>query len=411
MDACIQVNKEKKVIIPYKKLPIYQLFCEQLGFQTQWDHQERVLQLTSRLEGKKIYLVIESNDVFTTILENIKSSLKQFGIDLVVLSSNSSSPRDGEIVIHLKCNYNNSTPLPRFSILHSSGFKGKSWAMAFQLECKRNNFPIKIRSGKKSSVPSLELSCKLPECTETDKQLQENITLFFISALFRGLTKDNLSTLIPFLSLETMQLLFQIQQNTISSEATLETTEKKQSPSLNTENSDKNNHLVPAKQDPSTPPFRLEVYFDYQVFVPTSEDDTYLILGNMYLKNTGIMTLANPHICFQVTPPGKIQLKGQIVPPSLVDTVGVQGFNGNSAVGWRYLEDNWFQKAKDQGEYWICPIQPMLIQPEETQIFPNFQFSIPRSEIEGTITIQGMVYFKELNFQFSSNNRIVLAFS
>ncbi|MBH8605669.1 MULTISPECIES: hypothetical protein [Thermoactinomyces] len=158
------------------------------------------------------------------------------------------------------------------------------------------------------------------------------------------------------------------------------------------------------------PEWGADVYFDYQVVVPDSDTDPYLIFGSMVMKNTGRSDLIDPIICLQVNPTEGAQLKGQIVPPKMADTLAVQGFNGDSATGWRYLEDDWMKKVKERGEYWICPIQPLRIAPGEMESFSNFQLSVPKPEKGRTITIQGILFFKDGNFQVPTSNRITISF-
>jgi hypothetical protein len=94
----------------------------------------------------------------------------------------------------------------------------------------------------------------------------------------------------------------------------------------------------------------------------------------------------------------------------MVDTLGVQSVDGSSTAGWQYMESDWFQQAKERGEYWIRPIRPLRISPGETEIFSNFQINIPKPEKGGTVTVQGVVFFNDKDLRFPSNNRVTISF-
>lgn len=398
MDVNIHFNNEKKGELSYGSLPIYRLLCEQIGLQTQWNQKERILQLIPSFEGKKIYFAsAENSDALTSVFADLKMFLSEVGVEFNQLDANATPPNDAEIFLQINWNANSSTQEPNFYIRYNLGFKGKMWAQAFYKEIKSNGFPAYLKVNKKRHpVSTLELHCHLPENTE-----KESLALLIMSALLRGLTKGNVINLLPYLSYENLQHILLTEQNNKSLHSTDVKVQTKKEKSSSKEKELRQSDI---------PDLRAEVYFDHQVVIPRSEDDSYLIVGNMYIKNIGNQNLSNPYICLRITPIDGIQLQGQIIPPNLVDTVGVQSFNGESATGWRYLEEDWLNKAKEKGEYWISPIQPLLIPPGEIEIFPNFQLSIPKKERNETFTMQGMVYFKDHNLQVPSNNRITLSF-
>ncbi|MFJ9497447.1 hypothetical protein [Brevibacillus centrosporus] len=151
-----------------------------------------------------------------------------------------------------------------------------------------------------------------------------------------------------------------------------------------------------------------EVFLDYTLFHSDLEHRPFLLIGNLYVKNTGTEDLINPIICLRVSPMESIKLGGQILPPNLVETMGVQSSSG--VKGWRYLEDDWFSQAKERGEYWIAPIQPILISPKATEPFQNFQISIKKPENGSIVTVEAVVLFNEQEIHFPANNRIAISF-
>jgi hypothetical protein len=411
MDLKIQYNNENKGELPLHSLPVYQLFCEQLGFQLEWDQQEKILHLASMLQGKKVYLMpMKENDNNTSMLESTNAFLKNTGITVISLPAESSIPEDGEIILKLTCcpNSNHDALSSKWIILHGQGPKAKKWAEYFGQEYRKSGFFAQVKEEeKKSSIATVELRCEQFPTSEENQQLEEKISFILASSILKGCTDNNPFLLFPHLSQESIKSLLSIEKKSTSLKPVLEKAKNRNNPLPNVENAREN------KQSTTTPvilpPFRLEVFFDYQVVFPNSKDDGFLIAGDMYLKNTGLGALINPHICMQVPIGANIQLKGQIVPPKMTDTIGIQSFTGDSAVGWRYVDENWREKVKEQGEYWICPIQALNIVPGETIKFPGFQFSIPKDS-KGDIRIQGSVHFKDFNLEFPSANRIFLSF-
>lgn len=407
MEAWIQCDGESKGKISYPALLIYKLLSEHLGFHTEWDYKEKKLYLFSSLHEKKIYMSsLEKNDNVHALADDIKTFFIGTGVELEQVTDQSSLPKDGEVILKMRRNPKSFIEDPCFYILYSSDPKGKFWAKNFYNELTKNRFETRIKQDpkKKSNVTTLELHYPFHKDKDRNKEFQEHIAFMIASALMRGLTKGTLPLLIPYLSVEMMELIFPIKsidkQKMWLPESNEQEVQKKEHE--NYSNTTEANSLKAR--------YQLEVYLDYSVVVPNSDQDPYLVMGNLYMKNTGNEVLINPLICLKVSPTEDIQLKGQIVPPKMADTVGVQGFDGDGAVGWRYLDENWFEKAKNTGEYWICPIQTLQIQPGQTENFSNFQLSIPRWKEMKTFHLNGIVYFKNHRVQFPSNNQITLSF-
>jgi hypothetical protein len=412
MDVWIQNNEKQKGSLSHRSLPIYRLMCEQMGFRTRWDQSEKILHLTPGLHGKKVFLISnKKDDQLTSILENIKTFFSGTGVEFSQSDPNHLPQKSGDIVFQLTRQVHHSVHHPRFHIFHSRGPQGKSWARTFHRELKVNGFTAPIKGEQdKYPVPRLELRCQFPdEDGKKTEELNEKIAMILASALLRGMTKGNLLALFPYVSAENLRLILPTNRNAFpETESSLTSAMKATSSPADEKQS--NQAVSTSVQGASLPEWRADVYFDYQILVPSSKSDPYLIFGNMVIKNTGREDLVNPLICLHVNPIEGTQLKGQIIPPKMVDTLGVQGFNGDGAVGWRYLEDDWIKKVKEQGEYWICPIQSLRIVPGEMESFSNFQLSIPKPEKGKTITMQGMVFFKDGNLQVPTSNRITISF-
>jgi hypothetical protein len=412
MDVRIQANEDKKRNLPHRFFPIYRLLCEQIGFETRWDPSEKLLQLTPGLHGKKVFLVLnKKDDQLASILESIKTFFNGTGVKFIQLDPNKPAFKNGEIMLQLTKLVHHSSSHPRFHIFYSRGGRGKFWARTFHREFKVHGFTAQMkRELNQHPIPKVDLRCQFPQEGENEAgELNEKIAVILSSALLRGMTKGNLLALLPYVSIENIRLIFPGIGNLFpGSESSLSTPMKDTGSPVDEEQPDQ--MVSPSTQAAFLPEWGADVYFDYQVVVPDSDTDPYLIFGSMVMKNTGRSDLIDPIICLQVNPTEGAQLKGQIVPPKMADTLAVQGFNGDSATGWRYLEDDWMKKVKERGEYWICPIQPLRIAPGEMESFSNFQLSVPKPEKGRTITIQGILFFKDGNFQVPTSNRITISF-
>ncbi|WP_419878837.1 hypothetical protein [Brevibacillus centrosporus] len=166
-------------------------------------------------------------------------------------------------------------------------------------------------------------------------------------------------------------------------------------------------HPIPASMQ-TAQTLEAEVYFDYTLIHSDSEDRPFLLIGTLQVKNTGTADLYNPIVCLRVTPADSIKMGGQILPPKFVETMAVQGASGLS--GWRYLNDDWFVQAQERGEYWIAPIQPVLIEPKATEAFQNFQISFLKQPSGKGVTVEGVVLCNNQEVNFSANNRIAISF-
>ena len=69
-------------------------------------------------------------------------------------------------------------------------------------------------------------------------------------------------------------------------------------------------------------------------------------------------------ICIKITPIQSASLQGQIIPAKMVSSLGTKSMSGEK--GWKYVYDDWRQRVKTNGEYWITPIQVFQIPPGET---------------------------------------------
>jgi len=158
------------------------------------------------------------------------------------------------------------------------------------------------------------------------------------------------------------------------------------------------------------PDANAEIFFNYTLIPPRFSDNhsEFLINATLFIKNTGTVELINPIICIKVPQQQNIQLQGQILPPKMVQSLAILGTGGKK--GWKYVYDDWREKIKLNGEYWITPIQELHIPPGESATLSDFKFVINEAKENSSCIIQAFVYFNESKYKYSSNNFISISF-
>jgi hypothetical protein len=399
----IYYNNQKIVNIPYIQLPQFRLLCEQYGLQTKWDvSKKRVYLEKSFLFGKTIVLSPSADSQGskqyqqeTEILERVKNFLSATGakVEIEQVSKNSNQG-----TVHIQLTVGQTIPKANLhaALIMPENRSNYHLAHAIRKELRQIEIKSKI---KKRKQPSSNIQIHFSHLTFTEEsewtEQREKIASalasgilryfqkeqpFLISALIPGEIKHELATILPNLTLNPAPK--QEEKQTFIKSATIET---------------QNEKLLKA-----------EVFLDYTIILPHLENEHCIVWGNLYIKNIGTETLVNPLICYKATPVDAIKLGGQILTPNMTETLSVQTPEGISK-GWRFLEEDWFKKAKERGEYWICPIHPVQIHPGQDEIH-NFQISIKKPPADTMVTVEGIVTFQEPKLQFVSNNRIAISF-
>ncbi|WP_026582969.1 hypothetical protein [Bacillus sp. J33] len=149
-----------------------------------------------------------------------------------------------------------------------------------------------------------------------------------------------------------------------------------------------------------------EAFFDYHLLVDQMHSRNIKIIGNLNIKNTGNVHLNNPIVCIRVSPPGSIKITGQILPPHLTNTMGIQ--TGNGAKGWKYMNKEWFNELEEKGELWINTIENLCIPEQETVSIPNIQIKLLNNEDHRNIQVDAFVFFQEESLEIPASNKISL---
>lgn len=425
--------------IPYTSLPAFHLFCKQSGFQLQWDERQRRIFLDSGLKGKTCVLVCGSQLIpaasnFTPherdVLVWTKRFLADVGVNVVLSPDQGGLPEQRDVSVQFIIEKADLEDQPRITIIQDMSPRNQTLVRCLATEWKSAGIPCasELCSESRRLHPFVEVRCQLPINVEQTawKEWAERIALSFATGILRYLQTDQQISPISCLPLPVLQVLaagmiFR-QQETLTHgwlEKRTSITDRPES----TQEKVPEARLVRGEEGASQPAvgetsaevsrlkergdLAAEVFFDYTVLRSDIEGKPFLIFGNLYVKNTGTEPLINPVVCLRADPPDSVKLGGQILPANMVETLGVQSPAG--VKGWRYLEEDWFEQAKERGEYWMAPIHPVRIAPGEVQPFQNFQITVMKPKSGNSVMIEGFVYFHDQNVQFISNNRISLS--
>jgi hypothetical protein len=374
--------------LPYFSFPAFQILCQQLGFQTRWDQAERTFHLLPGLTGKIVCLVQSKSRVEQELLTYVTKFLTSSGIHCLLSDeANSSTPAD--LYLKLTVSQETNTEPPQTIVHYDDRHTNtrKLSRLLFQ-EFEKLGIPYIPRACSESplSIPLIEIQSCSPGENQPMKWTtdRERLAVSLASGIIKYFLEDgNIS---PFSLLSPESITCFIKDRAFSHQK-----EEGFQNELRTE----------------TKRLQAEVYFDYSYHFSANEKQPHLILGNLSIKNTGDEDLYNPVILIRVTPPDSIKLRGQILPPHMTESLSIQNSMGNR--GWKYLGDDWFQKAHEQGEYWIGPINDIRISAQEIERL-NFQLTVTKPIQDNQVMVEGFVYFQEKQMHFSSNNRIICSY-
>ncbi|MDR4886980.1 hypothetical protein RGU12_05360 [Fredinandcohnia sp. QZ13] len=155
------------------------------------------------------------------------------------------------------------------------------------------------------------------------------------------------------------------------------------------------------KEKPVEAIANIQAYFAYSTLLPATEDDDLTIIGDFVIKNTGTKALHDMIVCIKLSPIDAGTLSGKIA------TKKSQTFI-ESDIDWVFLHENWKDKIKNNGEYWIKCVDPNPLQPNDTIVFPQFDISLPKNEEQHSVVVDGFVYSKELPKGTFSLNKIIV---
>lgn len=145
----------------------------------------------------------------------------------------------------------------------------------------------------------------------------------------------------------------------------------------------------------------IQAHFAYSTLLPQTEDDDITIIGDFIIKNIGTEALHDIIICFKLSPKDAGTLSGKIGTKKSRDLL-------DSEIDWVFLHENWKEKIREYGEYWIKYVDPNPLEPNETVIFPQFDITLTKKEESQSVVVDGFVYSKELPKGSFSLNKIIV---
>jgi hypothetical protein len=383
--------------IPYSSFPAFRLLCEQLGFQTEWNEAESTLHLLPGLTGKTVYLVSgRSRDSLPNekkkleeqeILTDVKNFLASSGIHCILSDEEPTTQTD--LYIQLAFSQETQIDVPQMIVIYDDwNVKTRKLARFLFKEFENFGIPCISRTRVETTLTNslLDIQCRCPEENQQTEwaTFRSRVAVCLASSILRYFQEREKISILSCLS---PKITSHFLQRVV--------------------NSERNQQAVQDEYRSETNRLQAEVYFDYSIHVSSSEKQTHLIIGNLSIKNTGTEDLYNPVILLRVSPPDSIKLRGQILPPQMTESLSIQSSRGKR--GWKYLEEDWFQKVHEQGEYWIGPINPIRIGSQEVETL-NFQLSVTKPAEGNQVMVEGFVFFQEKQIHFPSNNRIIFSY-
>lgn len=457
MDVEVYYAGQRSGTMPYTSVPAFRLFCKQNGFQIRWDAEQKRIDLDSGLRGKVCVLAAggagKDASYEWEIVNRVQAFLSDYGAEIVMGEPAKILKKDVAIRFSVK-EIRASVP-PKLIVFRSENESRRTLIDCLHHELKQTGMTcvVKLQREARSASSGIAIQFQLPQGTDAEqrKAYGESIAFYLSSGILHYFLTGLRISPLSYLSLHLLKAFgggaaaddadsadvadSAAEETAAYSGGTSEQQEAAPTEPAETEaalaaqttEAQPDHDTAAAGTDEAEPEASLqgagplletfrqaeasrleaEVFFDYTVLRSDVENRPFLLIGNICVKNTGTEALYNPVVCLRADPADSIKMGGQILPPNLVETLGVQSSAGIK--GWRYLEDDWFTQAKERGEYWMGPIHPVRIEPKATETFQNFQFSVVKPETGNTVTVEGYVFFQEQGLQFAANNRIALS--
>lgn len=385
--------------LPYDYFVLFRRYCLAKGYQFIWDAKEQTIHVHPPLHQKVVNFIYEDADNSDGFLSKVIEQVKTF-LQETNLTFSHTTPDSTGIDFHFSFNPispNHYMSTPNLFVMHNGS--DQTLEMVNLLRKQFNLFHLShsfVKQGPStSSTPLLTLQCEIPK----DKSNQHLAS--YIEELSISLSDAIISYFSNQLNVDVSSCT---KQTLTSFFEQFKSPAKKEKKKPQQKTAEKQSSQTNSIQEEIV---QSEVFFDY-IFYPSKEDKKLIITGDFHIKNTGNTTLIQPIICLKIDPIDQVSLGGQILPPGMADTFGVH--SGESLKGWKYMSDDWFDQAQERGEYWIEPIQSLSLAPGEATSLSSFQVTITENEEQhNQVTIQGIVYFREQDLSFPSNNSIVVS--
>ncbi|UII58058.1 hypothetical protein LS684_20740 (plasmid) [Cytobacillus spongiae] len=399
----LKINDQDWGSVPDYCLSAIQFFCVENQYHYHWNKEEQTVEVNSSLHGKKVWLSVNTSNesINEKINKKVKEVLIHYGIDIAFLD-NSEGLSEGDLLIELVSGKTkNDKRFVSFGYNEKlNPINVKKILSIYKDELQFNGYYLLPES---HSIPHLRCSI---QCNDEEFLLNESPAIL-TNCVLKVLLGNQKPTL---LDLNVLHLLKTAGEDV---EDSGKNRGKLMKPARKTQIDDKEYEEIKKQKakrkirEAEAKKSSAEIYFDY-IVLPNRKLERYSIKADLFIKNTGNTDLLNPKICLRMNPPDKIEIGGQILPPEMSDIFSIQGQNG--AEGWKYMGEDWLEKAYETGEYWIETIQESTIPPGESIMVEGMQFTLENLEEQETSTILGFVLFEEQGLQLNANNTIRIIF-
>ncbi|YCI74848.1 hypothetical protein M1D47_14350 [Bacillus sp. R1-10] len=407
MDIEVKVGDKRAGAIPYESLPAFTYLFRELGFDVQPDTENKKVQLSSALHGKRIVISSDYDVKYNTfrkhllerkVLEYIQTFLSACGANVILIDEKEESER-ADFHLYFSLFEIPGIKEPILELIHNSKSANKKLLDIFHYECTRTGTKFKSNEVVRSANnPFINIQIMYPVITSEDfwEKLGEKYAMSITIGILARFHESSPLSVLSLVPIEIFSNIFVHSENTeINLEPAMQ--KEKRLP-------EKKKYLL--KKSTITKRKEAEVFLDYHIFIEELEERNKIkLIGNLHIKNIGTEILRNPVICLRSSPSESIKISGQILPPNVAETLGVM--KNEETKGWKYMNDEWFEEM-ERGETWICPIQSKNINPRQTESLTNLQISVLQPEENSNIRVEAFVFFKEQDLEISSSNQISL---
>ncbi|MET1248071.1 hypothetical protein ABWW58_04675 [Sporolactobacillus sp. STCC-11] len=152
--------------------------------------------------------------------------------------------------------------------------------------------------------------------------------------------------------------------------------------------------------DRGTANYRAISYINYAWILSGKKS---LIQGNVVIENTGSLPLGTPTICFRFHPGDIAALKGHV----LHEEDALAGEGEQEENQWIILDMEDESDMNPTGEIWVRPSGSLILNPDQSTAFTNFQIPIDHSYLT-SVRIECFVFFGEDMYKIKCGNEIVV---
>ncbi|PAK34987.1 hypothetical protein [Peribacillus simplex] len=407
MDIKVKVGDKRAGAIPYESLPAFTYLFRELGFEVQPDTENKKVQLSSALHGKRIVISSDYDVKYNTfrkhllerkVLEYIQTFLSACGAKVILIDEKEESER-ADFHLYFSLFEIPGIKEPILELIHNSKSANIKLLDIFHYECTRTGTKFKSNEVVRgANNPFINIQIMYPVITGDDfwEKLGEKYAMSITIGILARFHESSPLSVLSLVPIEIFSNIFVHSENT---EINLE-------PAMQKEKKLPEKKKFLLKKPTITKRKEAEVFLDYHIFIEELEERNKIkLIGNLHIKNIGTEILRNPVICLRSSPSESIKISGQILPPNVAETLGVM--KNEETKGWKYMNEEWFEEM-EKGETWICPIQSKNINPRQTESLTNLQISVLQPEENSNIRVEAFVFFKEQDLEISSSNQISL---